>query len=158
MFNRRLLLTFALLAIPAAAKRGVTAEDYFAFEFISDAHLSPDGKQAAYVQTTIDQKNNRRRTSVWSVATDGKSAPRRLTSESVNSNAPRWSSDGMKLAFLSSRPGAGEPAGNQIWVLSMTGGEAVQVTHVRSNVASFQWSPDGKRFLLTSRTGPTDNV
>src|SRR5438309_2195502 len=70
----------------------------------------------------------------------------------------RWSPDGTKLAFLSSRPGAGEPAGNQIWLLPMSGGEALQLTHIKTNVASFQWSPDGKRFLLNSRTGPTDSV
>ena len=148
-------LAVAMLALPAIAKRGITSEDYFAFEFASDAHLSPDARQVAYVQTTVDQKANRRRTSVWSVDTDGKSAPRRLTAESNNSNAPRWSPDGSKLAFLSSR---GEPAGNQIWILPMNGGEALQLTHVKSNVAGYQWSPDGKRFLLTSRTGPGDNI
>ena len=149
------LLVVAALALPAAAKRGITAEDYFAFEFVSDAHISPDARQVAYVQTTIDQKANRRRTSVWVVDTDGKTAPRRLTAESNNSNAPRWSPDGAKLAFLSSR---GEPGGNQIWILPMNGGEALQLTHVKSNVAGYQWSPDGKRFLLLSRTGPTDDI
>ena len=149
------LLVVAALALPAAAKRGITAEDYFAFEFVSDAHISPDAKLVAYVQTTIDQKANRRRTSVWVVDTDGKTAPRRLTAESNNSNAPRWSPDGAKLAFLSSR---GEPGGNQIWILPMNGGEALQLTHVKSNVAGYQWSPDGKRFLLLSRTGPTDDI
>ena len=86
MLKRRLAiaLAFAAIALPAAAKRGITAEDYFAFEFVSDAHLSPDGKQAAYVQTTIDQKANRRRTSVWVVDTDGRSGPRRLTAEAMN--------------------------------------------------------------------------
>ena len=107
------LLAVAALALPAIARRGITAEDYFAFEFVSDAHLSPDGKQVAYAETTIDQKANRRRTSVWAVDTDGKSAPRRLTAEANNSNAPRWSPDGSKLAFISSRGGNGEPAGNQ---------------------------------------------
>ena len=41
------------LSIPATAKRGVKAEDYFAFEFINDARISPDGKQVAYVFTFI---------------------------------------------------------------------------------------------------------
>ena len=48
------------LAVPAFANRGVTAEDYFAFHFPSDAHISPDGKQVAYVVTVIDQQRNRR--------------------------------------------------------------------------------------------------
>src|SRR5438270_10210126 len=96
------LLTLAATAT-AFAKRGVTPEDYFAFESISDAHISPDGKQAAYVLTTIDQKRNRRNTSIWVVDIDGHSQPRRLTAEGVNSNSPRWSPDGSRLAFLSTR-------------------------------------------------------
>src|SRR5438552_18281667 len=101
----------ALLAIGAPAvaidKRGVTAEDYYAFENISDAHISPDGKQVAYALTIVDQKKNRRVTSIWAVSIDGLTAPRRLTAEGVNSTSPRWSPDGSRLAFLSSR---GEPS------------------------------------------------
>ena len=65
-----LCLAFGL-AVPAFANRGVTAEDYFAFHFPSDAHISPDGKQVAYVVTVIDQQRNRRVSSIWLVDTDG---------------------------------------------------------------------------------------
>src|SRR6266567_7985727 len=92
------ILTLATSAA-AVAKRGITAEDYFAFEFINDAHISPDGKKVAYVVTTLDQKKNLRSASIWVVAIDGHSTPRRLTTEGVNSNAPRWSPDGSRLAF-----------------------------------------------------------
>ena len=64
---RVLVFSAAVLSIGQAAgaadTRGVTAEDYFAFESIGDAHISPDGKQVAYVLTTVDQKRNRRVTS-----------------------------------------------------------------------------------------------
>src|ERR1700751_2326836 len=85
------------------AKRGITPEDYFSFEFIGDSHLSPDGKTVAYVVTTIDQKKNRRESSVWLVACDGSATPRRLTADGFSSNAPRWSPDGKTLAILSTR-------------------------------------------------------
>src|ERR1039457_5289384 len=101
------LITVVILTLAASAatlaKRGITAEDYLAFEFINDAHISPDGKQVAYVVTTIDQKRNRRNASIWVVAVDGNSAARRLTAETASSNSPRWSPDGSRLAFLSSR-------------------------------------------------------
>src|SRR5438309_1264279 len=103
LLNKRLIsvviLTLAA-SLTAFAKRGVTPEDYFAFENIGDARISPDGKQVAYVLTTVDQKRNRRSTSIWVVDVDGHSAPRRLTAEGVNSNSPRWSPDGSRLAFL----------------------------------------------------------
>ncbi len=151
----------ALTLAPAFAKRGVTPEDYFAFENISDAHISPDGKQVAYVVTTVDQKKNRRATSIWMVDIDGQSAPRRLTTEGANSNSPRWSPDASRLAFLSSRstqPAETEPPHPQICILRTDGGEAQILTHLKNGVSSFQWSPDGKRFVLVSRSGPSDNI
>jgi dipeptidyl aminopeptidase/acylaminoacyl peptidase len=145
-----------------AAKRGITAEDYFAFESISDAHISPDGKQVAYVLTTIDQKRNRRDNSVWVVGIDGRSAPRRLSAEGFNTNAPRWSPDGTKLAFVSSRnagtEAGAEPARPQICILPMNGGEAITLTHLKNGAGAYQWSPDGRRMVVVSRTGPSDNV
>ena len=47
-------LLLAALAARGAAKRGITPEDYLAFQFIGDPHISPDGNNVAYVLTTID--------------------------------------------------------------------------------------------------------
>jgi dipeptidyl aminopeptidase/acylaminoacyl peptidase len=162
-----LLVTLAL-AVPAFANRGVTAEDYFGFNFPSDAHISPDGKQVAYVVTVIDQQRNRRVSSIWLVESDGRSAPRRLTAEGVNSTSPRWSPDGSELAFLSTRNtgaaetgatgAAGEPPRPQVCILHMDGGEAQVVSRLKNGVNAFQWSPDGKRFVAVSRLGPSDEV
>ena len=46
---------FVLAGIAAAQQppRGVTPEDYFSFEFISDPNISPDGKLVAYVLTGL---------------------------------------------------------------------------------------------------------
>src|SRR5271168_929747 len=71
----------------AQSKRGVTAEDYLAFKFVGDPHISPDGKVVAYVLTTIDQKKNRRESSIFVVPADGSAAPRRLSAEGFSSNA-----------------------------------------------------------------------
>lgn len=147
----------------AQAKRGVTAEDYLSFQFIADPHLSPDGKSVAYVFTTIDQKKNRRESSVWLVPSDGSAPPRRLSAEGFSSNAPRWSPDGKTLAILSTRntdpaPGA-EPAKSQIYLLPMiNGGEGLALTKFKNGVQSYQWSPDGTRLVVVSSTGPLDGV
>src|SRR4029079_5633227 len=74
--------------------RGITAEDYLAFEFLSDPHISPDGKLVAYVVTKIDRAQNRRNSSIWMVPTDGNRAPWQFTTSPQSVSSPRWSPDG----------------------------------------------------------------
>src|SRR5262244_960765 len=97
--NGLLMLVAASLASAAfgqqgATKRGVTPEDYFSFRFLSDPHISPDGKLVAYVVTTIDRRQNRRHSSIWMASMDGSRAPWQFTTSSQSSNSPRWSPDG----------------------------------------------------------------
>jgi dipeptidyl aminopeptidase/acylaminoacyl peptidase len=149
-------LTIVLIALcaPTFGSRGITPEDYFAFRFLSDAHISPDGKQAVYVQTVIDTARNRRESSIWMVAIDEQGEPRRLSSEGADSNSPRWSPDGSWLAFLSNRGGETR----QIYVLSMQGGEAHAVSKLKNGVSVFRWSPSGDRFVAVGRSGPSDEA
>jgi dipeptidyl aminopeptidase/acylaminoacyl peptidase len=151
----RLSLVLFVCGSMLAAKRGVTPEDYFAFRNISDPRLSPDGSRVAYVIGTVDQKKNRRVTSIWMLPTDGSAAPRRLSAAGFSAGSPRWSPDGTTLAFLSSR-NAEEGAHSQIYVLPMDGGEAQEASHLKNGVSVFQWSPDGHRFVAVSRTDPSD--
>jgi len=163
MKNAFLSLAIAslLLCVPVFAGRGVEPQDYFAVHFVNDPQLSPDGVQVAYVLTTVNEQRNRRESSIWMVAVDGRSEPRRLSAEGFNSTSPRWSPDGSRLAFLSARSvdaAGGEAPKTQILVLAMNGGEAQVVSRVKNGVSSFQWSPDGARFVAVSRKGLSDDV
>src|SRR5262247_1309749 len=72
-----------------AQTRGATAEDYLGFETLSDPRFSPDGAMIAFVVTTVDEKQNRRRSAIWSVPADGSREPVTLTSSALSSNSPR---------------------------------------------------------------------
>jgi len=145
-----------------SGKRGATAEDYFAFETLSDPHFSPDGSTIAFVVTTVDQKQNRRRSEVRAVPSDGSRMATAMTSATQSSSSPRWSADGRTLAFLSARPAADasdSAAGRtQIWLMPLGGGEARRLTSLPNGVTSFQWSPDATRLVVLSRSGPSDEA
>src|SRR5665647_1398881 len=81
-------------AVALAAERGLTAEDYFSFRFLSDPRFSPDGSTIAFVVTTVDQRQNRRYSAIWTVAADGSQEPKPLTTAPQSSTSPRWSPDG----------------------------------------------------------------
>src|SRR4051812_30375146 len=165
---KRMVLSAAFLSVALAVPltvhaqtRGATAEDYYGFEALGDPRFSPDGSTIAFVVTTVDQKQNRRRSTIWSVAADGSGGPVALTTAPQSSNSPRWSPDGTAIAFLSARPGPADAADTprtQIWLLPLNGGEPRRVTNLLNGVTSFQWSPDGTKFAAVSRSGPSDTA
>src|SRR6202790_2000500 len=149
-------------AIQAQTKRGITPEDYLSFQFISDPHVSSDGKVAAYVVTTINQKKNRRESAVWSLAIESPEPARRLSGEGFSSSMPRWSPDGKTLAIVSARnpdPSTADKPKAQIYLLPVrSGGEAIPLTNLKNGVEAYQWSPDGTRIVLVSATARKDDI
>src|SRR5438105_6935369 len=151
------VLLFALAAACRAVsltaqQRAIADSDLFAFRWVASPQISPDGRQAAYVLVTVNAKHDGYETSLWLVATDGLSPPRRITS-GPHDGAPRWSPDGSTLAFL--RPKDGH---TQLYLLSLAGGEAQQLTDLPKGAGPAAWSPDGKTIAFTSTTAPEDLV
>jgi dipeptidyl aminopeptidase/acylaminoacyl peptidase len=128
-------------------KRVITEQDLLKFVWIADPQVSPDGSQVVYVRVVVNEKTDDYDTSLWMVPSDGREAPRVLTSGTRDSS-PRFSPDGKRLAFV--RAGAGQPP--QIYLMSMSGGEAAALTDLPKGAAAPAWSPDGTKIAFSSTT------
>ncbi|HDZ27544.1 MAG TPA: S9 family peptidase, partial [Candidatus Aminicenantes bacterium] len=62
---------------------------------------------------------------------------------------PRWSPDGKKIAFISTRKGP-----PQIWMIDPKGGEAYQLTTISTGASGVTWSPTGKNLAFVSSIYP----
>ena len=148
------ILTAALAAFPAPAeKRVLRVDDLFRLAAVDDPQISPDGKLVAFTVTTLDAKKDESETALWMVATGG-GEPWRLTARGDSAERPRWSPDGRRLGFLAERKvdeDEDEEAKAQVWAFDLRGGDAQRLTQVPQGVVAFDFSPDGRRLLLTIR-------
>src|SRR5437764_11326758 len=123
-------------------------EDVYALSGVADPRLRPGGGEVAYVVWWIDGDDKEYRSAIWLAAVDGSTAPRQLTSGAKRDSSPRWSPDGTRLAFTSSR---GEQKTSQLYVLPLEGGEARKLTDLKEDPSELAWSPDGTRIAFASR-------
>lgn len=141
------------LEVCAQGLKPVAHEDVWLMHRLGTPEPSPDGKWIVFSVTEPAYEPEETVSDLWLVATDGKHAPRRLTSTRSSESGAAWSPDGSKIAFSASRGEEGEPG--QIYVLDMTGpGEAVQLTTLATGARSPIWSPDGQYLAFESRVYP----
>ncbi len=134
----------------------------------TDPRLSPDGRLVAFTVQTVAPGHDGYRSAIWLATTDGSRPPRQATLGAKQDSHPRFSPDGRTLAFLSDRrltveeePAIGKEAkdredGTQVHLLPLDGGEARRLTDLPRGVDGFEWSPDGRRLVVsTSSRGAT---
>jgi dipeptidyl aminopeptidase/acylaminoacyl peptidase len=141
-----------LASVVFAQKRNITEKDIFAFTWIGDTQLSPDGSRAAYVQTTVNAKRDGYDTAIYLLDTAQPMTPARRLTNGPHDAQPRWSPDGTQLAFTRAVEKDGKPQPAQLYVLSLAGGEPVQVSSMEKGVGSPQWAPNGMCITVVSET------
>src|SRR5712692_1800004 len=125
--------------------RSVEPADLFRLKFVESASLSPDAKYAAYTVLQVDAEKEKQTTAIWIVALDSGGARQMTSNDALNGN-PKWSPDGKRIAFTSTR---GEKA--QIYVMPVDGGEAQALTSLKQGIGGGPvWSPDGQHIAFTA--------
>jgi dipeptidyl aminopeptidase/acylaminoacyl peptidase len=135
-----------------ATPTGWTPELVMQVKRVGNVVPSPDGSRVAYQVGTavMEGETSEWRYQIWVAGSDGSNAYQ-LTRGDKSSTDPSWSPDGAWLAFLSSRSDSAN-----IWRIRIAGGEAEQVTHVKSGVDAFAWSPDGVSIAYSMPDPPTE--
>src|SRR6185436_18218757 len=103
---------------------------------LAEPGISPDGSTIAFVSGG----------DIWEVPARGGDA-RLLVSHPATESRPLFSPDGARLAFASSRTGAGD-----VYVLSLATGDLVRLTFDDANELVSGWAADGQSVLFQSNS------
>jgi dipeptidyl aminopeptidase/acylaminoacyl peptidase len=152
---RRATWTLALLLLATttlAAPRTITHEDLWTMPRVGAPVPSPDGRRivvpVAMPAYAVDQSSS----DLWLLDAEGRNAPRRLTFDAAVEATPTWSPSGRHIAFAAKRSGDSE---TQIYVMDLSGGDALRATSIASGARAPQFSPDGTRLLFVSNVDPS---
>ena len=133
------LFISVILSSPIFGAKPVLSDlDVFEMELATDPQISPDGEMVVYVRNFMDIQADRRRGNLWMLSNDGKTH-RPLTSGMVNDFSPRFSPDGKRLAYVSTRNGS-----PQIFIRYLDTAQEFQVAQLQFGAGSLSWSPNGQ--------------
>jgi len=135
-------LILGLAPLAALAGRPLEPADWYRFRAVSDLQIAPDGGAVAYLVTRYDRASDQSIGEVWRADWDGRHAAART--HGVSASEPRFTPRG-GLSYLAA-PAAGAPA--QLWLLGRSGGKPRQLSHVRDEITSYAWAPDGRHVVL----------
>ena len=126
---------------PAAKTEPWKAEDEIFQEIVTQMRISPDGKWLVWVKSTGDKEKDARVSNLFlSSLTEDKEIT--LTRGSDRYGNPRWSPDGERIAFVSSRARPNAKPGTapmQIWLINPHGGEPWVLTELARAPRQFEW-------------------
>ena len=127
----------------AQQKRPITLDDFAKIVSIASPAISHDGTRVAAVIVHVNMKDDRRDTQL--VLIDVKTGGQQpLTFGRLGVADPLWSPHDKQLAFLAAAATGKKKAKKpQVFVLSLSGGDARRITDAPEGVEQFAWDPDG---------------
>ena len=125
-------------------KRRLQVDDLFKLQSVTDPRIAPNGQEAVFVKTHIDEEDNKYISNLFHINLHANEVTQ-WTHGKESVSSPAWSADGKQIAFLSDREEK-----NQVFILQARGGEAQKLTSFENGVSSFLWSPCGKKIWVNA--------
>ncbi|HEY0761986.1 MAG TPA: S9 family peptidase [Pyrinomonadaceae bacterium] len=147
-------LTLVVLLAATAVAQTWEPEMHLKFKAVGTPRVSPDGKRVVYTvnEAVMTADKSEFVTQIW-LANIATKQNIQLTFGDKSSTNPKWSPDGNWIAFTSNR----KDNRNNLYVLSLNGGEAEPLTDGKSGVINFAWSPDGRSIAFTMTDAKTED-
>lgn len=136
-------------ALPATAAPGpVAPRDLLELPILAELELSRLGERAIYALLVPDRARDGYRSELWQLDLEsGRST--RFSAAGESARHPRFAPDGREIAWL-----ADHDDGTDLRVAPWPRGRARTLLTVSEGIAAFDWSPDGRSFVLV-RDDPT---
>ncbi len=131
---------------------GWTPELILKVRRVAHVRPSPDAKHVVYsvAEAVMTEDRSEFVSQIWIANADGSDATQ-MTFAAKSSSNPIWSSDGKWIGFTSERSGK-----SNLYRMRVAGGEAEQLTDVKSGVGLFAWSPDNRQIAFVMTDPPSD--
>ncbi len=157
--SRAILITSAFLpTVALAQKRAITDKDLFAFNWIGDTQLSPDGHTLVFVQASVTPTHDGYQTTLYTLDLTTPNALPQLLTPGTHDASPRFSPDGKQLAFLRAAEKDGKPTPPQLYLTTLApDASPIKLTDLTKGASAPQWSPDGLALTVESAT-PQDQA
>lgn len=127
----------------------IKVTDMLKLSQVGNVSISPDGDKTLFSVTSIEPDGDtkweyRYVNRLYLLNNDGSGTAKAITGGKESAGQPVWSPDSKQLLFV--RPAEGRP---QLFLLSLEGGEPIQLTRFKYGAASPRWSPDGKKIIFS---------
>ncbi|HET7269441.1 MAG TPA: S9 family peptidase [Oleiagrimonas sp.] len=141
-------LAMMLVSMPAMARSADQPSDRFTLarifdlQWAQDPQISPDGKQIVFVRGSFDIMHDARDATLWIINSDG-TGLRPLSDPDVKAGSLRWSPDGTRVLFVTSKDKQA-----QIRVRWIASGQTASIAKLPAKPRELAWSPDGTRIAF----------
>ena len=136
-----LILILCSTILFAQKNASVSFEKWISLKGVFSPLISPDGRTIVYAVGSTDWANNSYDNELW-MSRDSEASVQLTRTNKNSSSGARFTPDSRFVSFLADR---GEKT--QLFIISVFGGEAMQVTKDEDGINGYEWHPDGSKIV-----------